>query len=217
MNRTWLKIVIGAALVAATLGVTLKAKAQYKNPADAPPMPEDNAVIERTTPYHHISAEGNFQTTWPSGCGRLRIRANAPEYFVGDDESDLIMVHVETCEQFGEPGEGCSVTATFDAKNESGGPAGPDQVLARVRNVLQAYGVKMTKQTPLKRVFPDSSTLEGVDVMGTDAEGKGQFWIRGLLSYHDIYILTAWSTTGNLWENPEYQMFFNGFLPFAEK
>jgi hypothetical protein len=127
------------------------------------------------------------------------------------------LVHMETCEQFDEPGQGCSVTATFEAKNDNGGPAGPDQVLVRVRNVLQAYGVKMTKQTPLKRVFPDSSTVEGVDVMGTNADGKGQFWVRGLLSYHDIYILTAWSTTGDLWENAEYQMFFNGFLPFVEE
>jgi len=217
MNRSLVKFVIGAVLLAATLSLTLRAKAQYKNPEDAPPIPAENEITERKTPYRHKSEEGNFQVTWPSGCGRLRIRANAPEYFVGEDESDLILVHVESCEQFGEPGEGCSVTATFEARNAEGGPAGSDQVLARVRNVLQAYSVKMTKQVPIKRVFDDGSFMEGVEVRGTDPEGKGQFWVRGLLSYHDIYILTAWSTTGNLWENPEYQAFFSEFLPFIEE
>jgi len=216
MNRNGLKIMVGAVLVAATLSLTLRAKAQYKNPADAPPIPAENEISERTTPYRHISDEGSFQVTWPSGCGRLRIRANTPENFVGEEEESLILVHNETCEQFGVPGEGCSVTATFESRNSQGEPAGPEQVLARVRNTLQTFSVKMTKQVPIKRVFPDGTAMEGVEVMGTNPDGEGQFWVRGLLYYHDIYILSAWSTTGNLWENPEFQAFFNEFLPFAE-
>ena len=58
--------------------------------------------------------------------------------------------------------------------------------------------------------------VEGIDVRGTRPNGEGQLWVRGLLSYHDIYVLTAWSVDGEIWENPEYLEFFNGFVPYAE-
>ncbi len=216
-SRTVLLISVGLIILVSAL-----AMAQYRDPADAPPappvrpVPADNPTTTRTTPYHYNSEEGNFQVTWPSGCGELRIRANEPENFVGEEENHLILVHHVTCDQFSAEGEGCSVTAVFDARNAEGGEAGPEQALARVRNALKTFGVKIVKQTPVKREFPGGLVVEGVDVVGTDANGNGQFWVRGLLVSHDIYLLTAWSTSGQLWENAEFQEFFNGFEPYAE-
>ncbi len=172
---------------------------------------EDQATKEA---YRYTSAEGDFQVTWPSGCGKLRIRANEPENFVGEENEQVVLVHLVVCDR--EEGEGCSVSATFEARNGEGGDAGPEQVLARVRHTLESYGVKVVKQTPIKREFADGLMVEGLDVYGTRRDGLGQFWVRGLLSYHDIYILTAWSMEGKLWEDPEIQEFFNGFVPYAE-
>ncbi len=193
------------------------AKAQYRDPDDAAPLPKGNGVEVRTTPYHYSSDEGNFQTTWPSGCGELRIRLNDPETFVGEEEEHPVLVHHVSCDRFGAEGDGCSVTATFDARNAEGGEAGSAQVLARVRNTLKTFGVTIVKQVPVKRELSDGLVVEGVDVYGTGPDGKGEFWVRGLLSYHDIYVLTAWSAKSDLWDNPAYQDFFNDFLPYSKE
>jgi hypothetical protein len=173
-------------------------------------------VSARNTPYHYSSDEGQYQVTWPSGCSRLRVRTNEPEFFEGEEPSATMKMHHVVCEQFGVGGEGCSVAAVFDAPGTDGGPAGPDQVVARVGSVLKAYGVTVVRETPIRKVFAENLVAEGVDVKGTASSGEGQFWVRGVLVGPDIYVLTAWSQKGNLWENPEYQEFFNGFLPFAE-
>ncbi len=210
-------VLVVALLLGLVLVLSLDPFGDPVESADAPVQSTDNNDSSvRTTPYHYSSEDGNFQVTWPSGCGQLRIRANEPEDFVGEEESSLILVHHVTCDQFGTEGEGCSVTAVFDARSADGGPAGSDQVLARVRNALKTFGVSIVRQAPVKRQFPDGLVVEGVDVFGTDAEGNGQFWVRGLLASHDIYLLTAWSAEGELWEHPEFQEFFNGFQPFAE-
>ena len=190
--------------------------AQYLDPADAPPIPDNETLTARTTPYRYTSEEGNFQVTWPSGCGELRIRANESDNFVGEEDNALILVHHVTCDQFDTVGEGCSVTAVFDARSADGGEAGPEQVLARVRNALKTFNVTIVQQVPVKREFPNGLIVEGVDIFGTDANGNGQFWVRGLLASHDIYVLTAWSAEGKLWKHPEFQEFFNGFAPFVE-
>jgi hypothetical protein len=166
--------------------------------------------------YHFSSEEGSFQVFWPRGCGRLRIRANEPEVFAGEEPSHTVLVHHVACDQFGLSGAGCSVTATFDAPGTGGGPAGSDQVVGRVRNALTGYGVLVVRESQIRKEFEDGLVAEGVDVTGTGAEGTGEFWVRGLLVGPDIYVLTAWSQEGNLWQNPEYMKFFNGFLPFAE-
>lgn len=208
-------------LMACCLGIFVltaaPASAQYKNPDDEALAPADNKIQERLTAYRYSSDEGNFQVTWPSGCGKLRIRLNEPNAFVGEEDANLVLVHNVTCDRFEADGEGCSVTATFDARNSEGGEAGPEQVLARVKNALKTFNVNVVKQMPIKREFADGLVIEGVDVYGTAADGTGEFWVRGLLSYHDIYVLTAWSTKSDLWDNPVYQDFFNDFVPYAEE
>ena len=217
MTRSTANFATTTALLALLLAMAGPARAQYRDPGDAPPPPVsgDGATV-RTTPYHYSSTDGHFQVTWPSGCGELRIRANEPENFAGEEPSDVVLVHHVSCDRFGVEGEGCSVVATFEAKNAEGGPAGPEQVLSRVKNMLKVYGVQIVKQVPVKREFPDGLIVEGVDVLGTGPDGKGEFWVRGLLSYHDIYVLTAWSAKSDLWDNPSFHAFFNEFVPYAE-
>jgi len=41
-------------------------------------------------------------------------------------------------------------------------------------------------------------------------------WLRGLIVGSEVYILSAWSLEGNVWDNPEYMTFFNSFLPGAD-
>ncbi len=180
---------------------------------------EQNVQGEQEEPYkayRYNSANGGFQVTWPSGCRKLHIKANEPENYVGEEDSRVVLVHVAVCDRVGKVGAGCSVTSTFDARSSDGGEAGPEQVIARVEHALKTYSVKVVRQEQLKREFADGLIVEGVDVFGTGRDGEGEFWVRGLLAYHDIYVLTAWSTEGDLWDNPEYLEFFNDFLPYAE-
>ncbi len=205
------------ALVTATACTETKESAEETSPAVQPS--EQSGQSEQEEPYHayrYNSVEGGFQVTWPSGCRKLKIRANEPENFVGEEDSHVILVHIATCDRTGLEGAGCSVTSTFDARSSDGGEAGPEQVLARVRHALKTYSVKVVRQEPVKREFADGLIVEGVDVFGTGIDGEGEFWVRGLLVYRDIYVLTAWSVEGDLWNNPDYLEFFNNFLPYAE-
>jgi len=204
-----------AAIVMAVSAAT-PAGAQEASPADSTTTSVRLEDMVGQDSYHYSSAEGGFQVTWPSGCGKLRIRDNEPDYFVGEENAQRILVHLVVCDRDKMPGEGCSVKATFDVHDAEGGEAGSEQVLARVRRALETYNVKIVEQVPVRREFADDLVVEGVDVHGTMQTGEGQFWVRGLLSYHDIYILTAWSMHGELWNNPAYQEFFNGFIPYVE-
>lgn len=203
------------ALCLTTILAAVPAAAQYRDPADAPAPPSNDSQV-RKAPYRYSSSDGNFQVTWPQGCGKIRIRSNDPEYFADEDPAELMLVTNVTCDQFDTKGEGCAVTATFGAHSDDGGPAGPEQVLARVRNALEKYGVTVVRQTPVRKEFDGGLVVEGVDVQGTGPGGEGQFWVRGLLASHDIYLLTAWSASSALWDNAEFLEFFNGFLPYSE-
>lgn len=209
------EILLTGLLVLGVWAVT-PARAQETIPTTPAGVQQSLADAVNNEPYHYSSAEGSFQVIWPSGCGKLRIRENEPNNFVGEEDTDVILVHVVVCDRDKRPGDGCSVMATFEAHSADGGPAGPEQVLARVKNSLKKFGVKVVKQSPIKRQFEDDLVVEGLDVFGTGRDGEGQFWVRGLLSYHDIYILTAWSAHGRVWDDPEYLKFFNGFVPYVE-
>ena len=182
----------------------------------ATPPPQQSADDRSDEVYDYTSEEGNFRVTWPSGCGTLQIVANDPEYFVDEEEGGAVLIHLTICDRTGQQGEGCSVRAIFESRNAEGGGAGREEVLERVGQVLAGYGVKVVRQAPVRRELADGQVIEGVDVFGTRPDGEGQFRVRGLLSYHDIYLLTAWSMKGDLWENPEFQEFFDGFVPDTE-
>jgi len=204
-------VLFGLAIVVAL--AALSAVAQTDSPAGATVQ---NELTERDTPYHYSSGLGDFQVTWPGGCGRLQIRTNQIEPRYGDEYAEAAFVHHVVCDRDTLAGEGCSVTATFDATDGEGGLAGPEQVLERVRETMQNFGVKVVNQRPLKRGFENGRQIEGVEVQGTGADGQGEFWVRGLLYDHNIYVLLAWSARSELWDNVEFQAFFNEFLPYAE-
>jgi len=183
--------------------VSSPVQAQYQAPVDS-------TTAEKVNRF--TSLDSNFQITWPSGCKKLRFVTKEPEYFVGEEEAD-VTVEMIVCERFDVPDEGCSIAATFGAKNAEGGEAGSDEVVARLQATLAEYSVTVVRQVPVQKKFPDGQVVEGIDVFGTKADGEGQFWVRGLLVYHDIFILTAWSAKGDLWANPAYETFFNDFIP----
>lgn len=176
----------------------------------------ENPPLGDGKPHRYVSEEGNFEVTWPSGCDKLRMRGNDPEHFVGEEDKHQIMVHVIVCDRDDRETAGCSVTATFDSRSPDGGEAGPEQVIARVRNALKTYGVKVVNQSPIKKEFPNGLVVEGVDVIGTGPDGTGEFKVRGLLASPDIYVLTAWSADGGVWDDPEYREFFDNFTPYLE-
>ncbi len=212
-RKTLIVMLICTGLVTLVVGLTAAQVAETDDQAGAP---TDPPLEYQKDSYRYTSNDGNFEVTWPSGCGRLRIRANDPEFFVGEEDNHQIMVQHVVCERSDTEGDGCTVTATFNSRTPDGADAGVEQVLARVRNTLKTYSVNVTKQTPLKKEFPNGLVVEGVDVIGTGPDGKGEIMVRGLLASPDIYILTAWSIHGSVWDNPEYQEFFNTFTPYLE-
>ena len=206
------RLVLFCLLIVVT-AATVPAAAQ---PDTSSAVSAQNQVTERNTPYHFSSSLGNFQVTWPGGCGQLKVRTNQLESGSGDKDVEVVFVHHTTCDRVGSEGEGCSVTATLGATDGAGGPAGRKQVLTQVRKIIENFGVKIVDQRPLKREIDNGRLVEGVEVRGTGADGQGEFWVRGLLYDHNIYTLLAWSTQGDLWDNAEFQDFFNEFLPYAE-
>lgn len=207
------KLCVLACVAALMVSGTQPVRAQQGAEGQTAPGKEPEV---RKSAYHYVSYEGNFQVTWPAGCGKLRLRSKEPEFIDGEEGATATTIYLAICDRAERQNEGCSVTAVFDARGANGGAAGSEQVINRVQRTLQKFGVKVVRQRPIRHEFPDNLVVEGVDVMGTDATGGGEFWVRGLLSDHDIYILTAWSMDGSVWENPEFQTFFNGFVPYAE-
>ncbi len=191
-------------------GVTLLAVAA----AGAPVEKESTA---RTTPFRYSSDDGAFQVTWPSGCGKLHERSNDPVYYEDEERVyDAVLVRAVSCDRFDLEGEGCSVAAIFNVRSPSGEEAGTAEVIEQVKKMLKKYGANIKQQSSIRREFPDGTVVEGIDVIGMGVNGIGRIWVRGLLSYHDIYVLSAWSVTEDVWTNPEYQEFFNDFAPTAK-
>jgi len=201
----------------AGLLVTTSVAAQNTPQEKQPGLTSEQEASVRQTPYLYSSEEGEFQVVWPGGCGKLRQRFNEPEYYVDEDHSqDPVLVRAVSCDRFGAKGEGCSVIAIFDERSPDGGAAGSAEVVARVKKLLTTYGASIIKQTAIQKEYADGTKVEGIDVIAKGTNGIGRVWLRGLLSHHDIYLLSAWSVTEDLWKNPEYQEFFNSFVPHAE-
>lgn len=166
-----------------------------------------------TKPYEYVSQKGEFKVIWPSGCGELMRREND-----GDPDADpferVVVFHVY-CDQSGQQGVGCSVTAAFNLKGEDGGPAGPAQVVSRMEDQVKSLGVKIERQQPLRREMPDGTVVEGLEILAREPGGSGEAWLRGLLHEGDVFLLSAWNASGGLFADPEYLTFFNSFEPQA--
>jgi hypothetical protein len=141
-----------------------------------------------------------FEVYWPSGCGRLRT--GEPEIVDPDRQQEFQYA----CDRFDQQGRGCSVYVLQNGRDENGGPPSPTMVVKHVEAVLEHYGVRAQRQRPL-----DAAGIEGVEVQAVQPAGKGEVWVRGLLVGPSVYVLTAWNTEGELFDDPEAIDFFASF------
>jgi len=179
------------------------------------PDTNSNLLATNTKTVRVNSLEGGFQVVFPIGCSKLFQRFNDPE--MGEDADSVVQIYPYSCDRFGEKGAGCWVTATLGLRKADGGPAGADEVVAKVRNVLETFKAVMVQQQPISKDFGEEyGKVEGLEVLARAPQGDGQIWIRGLLYYSDIYVLVAWNEAGELWQDPDYGAFFASFLPYAE-
>ena len=94
--------------------------------------------------------------------------------------------------------------------------AGPAEVIDRLEEQIERFGITVVEQSPISRDLPGGRRIEGLDLRGRGAKGLGEVWLRGVLSNGDIYVLAAWKMSGGLWDDPEYQVFFDSFIPGTE-
>ena len=202
--------------IAALAAVLLAAAAPTRSQEGQPPRGDEpvNRPDLVTEPYEYTTDEGGFKVTWPSGCGELRRRETADD----PDADPFAMVYVFNayCDQFGEHGRGCSVTSVVNLKAADGGPPGPQDVVTRMEEHLEALKVNVVSQMPIQKAMPDGTLIEGLDIRAKAPNGAGEAWLRGLLWEEQIFLLSAWNITGGLWSDPEIQAFFNSFEPLVE-
>jgi hypothetical protein len=201
---------IAAVVLVLAVGAALPPAAQEAPPArpeEAPPS---------TNPFAYTSPDEEFTVVFPSGCSKLVSRANEPDLYEGQRLDETILVQFVTCDRYEEKGEGCSVRATLNWHDRQGNPGDPSLVIKQVEETLETFGVQVVNQNPVRKDFGKNRVIEGVDVQAANPGHEGEVWIRGLLIGGDVFILTAWNLQGGLWNNPEYQAFFDSFQPFVE-
>jgi len=179
------------------------------------PEPENELELS-TRPILYQSETGEFQITFPTGCGKLVTRYNEPDLFGGEQWAEIIQVNYVFCDRNQTEGEGCSINATYNLHREDGTMAGPANVIEGIKGIMQEYGVSPVGQVAMKKDFGNGIIAEGVEVRARAEIGPGEVLIRGLLIDGDIYLLAAWGQGGNVWENPDYLAFFNSFQPWVE-
>ena len=207
LNRTFFGVLAVAAFAAFT------AAAAPVAPPSAGSTSKFDDLPDSRNPIAYKSAEGQFSTTFPTGCARLHTRTNQ----AGEDSprTDIFVAFV-TCERAGATGEGCLVNARRGVAGGLTAKAASDSVMNEIRELLAGYGVVPARQTPLRRDFGKHGTVEGLDVQAHPQSGTGDVWIRGLLRGDDMYFLVAWKTAGGLFNDPEYALFFDAFRPWVE-
>jgi hypothetical protein len=171
---------------------------------------------DSTNPIEYVSQEGQFHTTFPTGCARLHTKQSSPPDGTGSVTDVEVRLVFATCERYGKEGEGCLVNARLGTLADVRDQAAADRVLKVIGELLANYGVTPTRQVPISRDFGPHGKVEGLDVHARAAAGAGDVWIRGLMRDQDMYFLVAWKAEGGLFDDPEYAVFFNEFRPWAE-
>jgi len=197
-------------LLATVLTASASEPARSQDPFTKDP---DNLSVN---PVIYVSENGDFQIEFPGGCGKLVTRANEPDLFGGEEWNEIIQVTYVFCDRYQKSGEGCSVNATYNLTGDDGGMAGPQQVIRRIQATMGEYGVELLEQKVIKKDFGNEIIAAGVEVRAKAKDSPGEVWIRGLLIDGDVYILTAWKETGEVWGNPDYVSFFNSFQPWTD-
>ena len=175
----------------------------------------ENPTTLSEGPVSHTSLRGEFRVVFPPGCAKLvtKVPSDEPET---RDGLPSVAVTLTYCDRYREKGEGCSVSSFFNVMSANGGPPGSEEVIERVVRVLDTMNVSISHEMPVNKQLPDGSIIEGLEVLASDPSGVGQTWVRGLLYEGDIYIMSAWKNTGQLWDDPDFQNFFNSFQPGAK-
>ncbi len=209
MKLKWM--LFGVLAVAAFASFAVAAAPVAPPPAGTTSKFDD--LPDSRNPIAYKSTEGQFSTTFPTGCARLHTRTNQ----AGEDSprTDIYVAFV-TCERAGATGEGCLVNVRRGVAGGLTAKAASDSVMNEIRELLAAYSVVPARQTPLRRDFGKHGTVEGLDVQAHPQSGTGDVWIRGLLRGDDMYFLVAWKTAGGLFDDPEYALFFDAFRPWVE-
>lgn len=218
LNLALARLLVAGAVLSAALAA-LPAAAALPKPI-APPAPGGtsrasslNDLPDSANPISYQSVEGQFSTTFPTGCARLRTRMNMGEDGQATDGHRLVFA---TCDRYDRKGEGCQVIAELGALGQARGQAAVDLVLKEVGRLMAEFAVKPVRQAPVSRDFGPHGRIEGLDIQAQAASGSGDVWIRGLMRDSDIYVLVAWRTDGGLFQDPEYARFFDDFQPWAE-
>lgn len=186
----------------------------------APPAPGGTSrtsaldgMPDSTNPSPYASVEGQFSTTFPSGCARLRTRMNTGDGGQVDVEARMVFA---TCDRFDEKGEGCQVIARLGALEAAQGQAAADLVLKELGKLMAEFEVRPVRQSPVTRDFGPHGRVEGLDIQAQATSGSGDVWLRGLMRGQDMYLLVAWKTAGGMFQDPEYARFFGDFKPWVE-
>ncbi len=187
--------------------------------ATASPTPARDANLNppNTDPVSVSSDEGAFQAVFPVGCSKLNIRTNEPAFGQDVDPADIVYVTRYACDRFGEKGAGCSVSSILGMKAKDGRDVGMDKVVEEMGAVLKSFGAVVEHERTIAKDLGQRGRIEGVEALARESAGAGQLWIRGLLYYGDIYVVVAWDQDGGVWENADYQAFFDSFLPYAKE
>ena len=170
----------------------------------------DNPVTDALDPVYFDSFDGDFEVRFPGGCSRVRERIPKENAEIEAAGYLRMTVHA-SCDRQGYMGEGCSVTAFVDPDLGSGPPADEAFVIERIEMILKQYGVTIQEQRPYHAEPEDGPVVDGLDVLATDPDKKGQVWVRGMLIEGDVYILVAWRTMGQLAYSKDYIEFFDSF------
>ncbi len=206
-----------AVLVAVVAVVILAMTEVAPAAAQGPPSGGTGASIsdlpDSVNPVEHSSIDGRFSATFPTGCSRLMTKKNKAED--GSTNVEMRMIFV-TCDRKNTKEEGCMVNARLGAARGLKGNAAVDEVLAAVGLLMKDFGVVPASQTPVRRDFGARGLVEGIEIKAHRDNGKGDVWIRGLLFGEDVYLLAAWKSAGGLLADPEYAVFFQSFVPWAD-
>jgi hypothetical protein len=167
---------------------------------------EDSTAGRQESVYH--SREGRFEIVWPQGCSRIRIRTQP--YGATETSAKLTRVQV-WCDREEHEGEGASVVTYFDLKGDFGSPATPRTVIDLVKDLMKKMGVEIASQRPLKR-----GALEGLEVRCHEPGSTGTAWIEAFLLGSTAYIISAWRSGGDIFDDPQYIRMFDSFRATSE-
>jgi hypothetical protein len=202
-------------LVALALAGTAFGQDPQSPPRDPMELLPDGTTLSEN-PVLYTSESDDFQVVFPGGCGQLNVRTNEPDLWGGETFDDIVQVQYVYCDRNQEQGEGCSITGIYNWHDQDGIPAGPDQVVRRVRETLAKFGAEVVSQNGVKRRYNDFYAVEGLDVQAKAPEGPGEIRVMGLLSDGDVYVLAAWNIEGGLTADEQMTGFFNSFQPFVD-